>query len=325
VALRFAIQTPMTPGAIGVVALCSEDLDTDLAPLGLSVRVGQVRLCDLLGVDRGLVARWSPTRAELTPHGGVRVVRSLAEALRARGVTESALDPREAYPEAESLIEARALVALSMAPSERAIDLLLDQPRRWAGVDEGVSGECLAPNASLRHLLSPPLVVIAGPPNIGKSTLVNELSGRRVSIVADESGTTRDHVGVTLELDGLTVRCLDLPGLEEGASGPDAHAQTLSRRVLRGADLVLLCGSGGAPPPDPARLGIEAARTRRVQLRADLGETGWEADLRVSALKREGLEEMAWAVRGALVPDAAIEDPRPWRFWEASPGGEGRS
>ncbi|MFI4897163.1 MAG: GTPase [Phycisphaerales bacterium JB059] len=323
--MRFAIQTPLAPGAIGVVALCGEDLDADLASLGLSTPVGRVRHCDLLGVDRGLVARWSPTRADLTPHGGVRLMRTLAEALRARGVIEATLDPREAYPEAGSLIEARALAALSMAPSERAIDLLLDQPRRWSGVDEGVGEERLAPHAALRHLLHPPLVVIAGAPNIGKSTLVNELSGRRVSVVADESGTTRDHVGVTLELDGLTVRCLDLPGLEEGSTGPDARAQALARDVLRVSDLVLLCGSGETPPPDPEDLGIGGRLTRRVQLRSDLGESRWEADVRVSALAREGLEGLARAIRGALVPDRALADPRAWRFWEASPGGEGRS
>ncbi len=47
----------------------------------------------------------------------------------------------------------------------------------------------------LRRLIDPPLVVAIGPPNIGKSSLLNALAGRSVALVADEAGTTRDHVG----------------------------------------------------------------------------------------------------------------------------------
>lgn len=313
---RFAIQTPPAPGAIGVIALCSDRLDDALRALGIGdLGVGRVALRDLLGVDRGLVARWSLTRADLTPHAGVGVIRRLREALIERGCVEDPLDPLARYPEAQSLIEARMLAALSQAPCERAIDLLLDQPGRWAGLDDDASDERLVPGFHLRRLLEPALIVIAGAPNIGKSTLLNTLAGQRVSIVADQRGTTRDHVGVTLELDGLCVRALDLPGLDEDAQGADARAAELALRVARTADLALLCGDARTPPPTPEALSLSPERVIRVGLRADLGRASWGADHTVCAPEGRGIDELARLIRRRLVPDSALLDPRPWRFW----------
>ncbi len=312
----FSIQTPAAPGAIGVIALHSPELDTTLEQLGLRcVRVGQVVLRDLLGVDRGLVVRWSESRADLMPHAGVGVMRQMRDALVKRGFAQRGLDPRVAYPEAESRIEARMLAALAVAPSERAIDLLLAQPARWEGVAQGAPPESFVPPDHLRFLLEPALVVIAGRPNIGKSTLVNALAGRGVSVVADEAGTTRDHVGVMLELDALVVRCLDLPGLEAGAGEVGARAQRLAMDVARGADLTLLCGDAAHEPPEPGAIGHTESPALRLALRGDLGTPAWAPDLVVCAPERTGIDQLARLIRRRLVPDAALNDPRPWRFW----------
>lgn len=315
--MSFAIQTPPTPGAIGVIALRSDDLDAALDSLGVgAVAVGGVVLRDLLGVDRGLVARWSESRADLMPHAGVGVMRRLREALVEHGCVEAPLDPCDQYPEAETLIEARTLAALASAPSELAIDLLLDQPRRWEGVAEDAPDDQLVPGRHLQRLLDPPLIVIAGAPNIGKSTLLNTLTGRQVSVVADERGTTRDHVGVMLELDGLVVRALDLPGLDQNAVGADASARDLALRVARDADLALLCGDAQSEPPTPDDLSIQIGAVIRVGLRTDLGRPSWGPEHELCALNGEGVETLARHVRRRLVPDSALLDPRPWRFWD---------
>ena len=62
-----------------------------------------------------------------------------------------------------------------------------------------------------------PVVVIAGRPNVGKSTLFNRLAGRRSALVADTPGVTRDRKEAEALLRGRTVRLGDTPGLEEAA------------------------------------------------------------------------------------------------------------
>ena len=315
-ALTWQIQTPTSsPGAVAVVQICGADgaeIDAALARLGLgSIPVGRVVVRDVCGVDRGLVARWAESSVHLMPHGGAAVIRALTAALIAAGFEEAKdPDPRAVYPEASSLIEARMLAALARAASPLAIDLLLAQPRRW----EEQGAEAGGPNHDLQRLIEPPLVVAVGPPNIGKSSLVNALAGRRVSIVADEPGTTRDHVGVMIDMAGLVVRYVDTPGRRPAGwdvGEIEDEAARLADAVTARADLVLRCGDAGAAPlPAPP-----GARCLAVAMRADLGLPAWRHDAAVSALTGSGLRELAGLIRERLVGAAALADPRPWRFW----------
>jgi len=90
----------------------------------------------------------------------------------------------------------------------------------------------------------------------------------------------------------------------------DAEAACLARRVVGQADLVVSCGDAAAPP-----IQLDHPAILTVALRADLGPTSWGADALVSALRNEGLIGLARLVRRRLVPDQALTDPRPWRFW----------
>ncbi len=85
-------------------------------------------------------------------------------------------------------------------------------------------------------------VAIVGPPNAGKSSLINAMADRQVSIVSSEPGTTRDYVRLRMELDGAIVDVLDTAGLEtlEGQS-PRALAQGFTLQQIANADLVLFC------------------------------------------------------------------------------------
>jgi tRNA modification GTPase len=312
VGATWEIASPSGAGALGVVHLSaptSAELDLALASLGVTAPPGTVRAHDLLGVDRGVVIRWTGCCAHLYPHGGAAILRLLARRLEDAGLQRSpAPDPVRDYPEASDPIEARMLAALARAASPLAIDLLLDQPRRWR------AGAAESPwSTVLNRLIDPPLVVALGAPNIGKSTLANTLAGRSVAIVADEPGTTRDHVGVTIDLAGLVVRYVDTPGLGRDDAPPEERAALrVALDLAAGADLLLLCGDAASPPPNP----LPSRPALRLALRADLGTPTWPFDALLSAPRSLGLREAVTTTRDNLVPGEARRDQRAWRFWE---------
>jgi hypothetical protein len=310
--LVYTLATPPnTAAAIACVQVRAADadaLDAFVRANGVETPAGCPGLRDLLGIDEGLVIRWDTTTLDLFPHAGPAIIRRLARRLDELGL---AREDAYRYPESADEAEQRMLATLAAAASPLAVDLLLDQPRRWRA---HTPGGPLADDRVLRRLLTPPLVAAIGPPNIGKSTLLNTLAGRSVAIVADEAGTTRDHVGATLDLGGLVVRYLDTPGRSENAGGIDRAAIALADEAAAGADLLLACGDAASPPPEPGRPG-----TIRVCLRADLGEPSWSPDVLVCAHDGRGVPELVRAIRDRLVPPEALADPRPWRFWGGLP------
>ena len=82
-------------------------------------------------------------------------------------------------------------------------------------------------------------VVIAGPPNVGKSTLMNALARRDVSIVSAISGTTRDLIEVALELRGYPVTLVDTAGIRETDDPIEREGVARARRRAEEADLTL--------------------------------------------------------------------------------------
>ena len=311
------IQTPTAAaGAIAIIQLTAPDpaeINDALDRLGIApVVVGSVALRDLCGIDKGLIARWTPRLVHVMPHGGPAILRALAARLASAGLEHnSADDPGQTYPESRSLLEARMLDALSRAASPLGIDLLLDQPRRWAGFpgDPDAAPQPALADPALNRLIDPPLVVSMGAANIGKSSLLNALAGRRVAIVADEPGTTRDHIGVLIDMAGLVVRYVDTPGELATASPIQAEAAAISREVTSAADLVLSCGDAGMPPL-PSR-----ATALRIALRTDRGLPAWPFDAAVCAPSGQGLSTLVARIRDHLVPPSTLNDRRPWRFW----------
>src|SRR5487761_2486765 len=90
------------------------------------------------------------------------------------------------------------------------------------------------------QLVMLPLVVVAGRPNVGKSTLFNRLVGRRTALAADTPGVTRDRKEAEALLRGRRVRLVDTAGLEEAA--PETLAGRLqvgAGTAVAGADLVV--------------------------------------------------------------------------------------
>ena len=83
------------------------------------------------------------------------------------------------------------------------------------------------------------LVVIAGPPNAGKSSLLNALLGESRAIVSATPGTTRDSIEEWLDIDGWPVRLVDTAGLRETADAIEGEGVSRARDLIKGADIVL--------------------------------------------------------------------------------------
>ncbi len=319
------IETPRSVmGAIAMIRV----VHPDPSVLGLiDPAPGEVRLGSVFGIDEAVIIRWDADSIMLMPHGGVAIVRAISGALVKQGVPiAEVVDPVGAYPEAENEIEAWMLYVLSQAVSPLAVDLLLDQPRRWKsmGVDrlsDAYRAVEVADAKVLDRLIVPRVVAAVGRANVGKSTLLNALAGESVALVADVAGTTRDHVGVLVDLGGLVVRWIDTPGIDERIGAGDEIEIAL--RVISQADLIVHCiDAGDARGELDARLeSAIRAKTPRVQvgMRTDLGSARCSVDVAVGFGRDgqlAGIESLVRSLGESLVPRAFLADERPWRFWD---------
>jgi tRNA modification GTPase len=124
-------------------------------------------------------------------------------------------------------------------------------------------------------------VVVGGPPNAGKSSLLNALVQRDAAITSTLPGTTRDLIEAPTAIGGIPFVLVDTAGLRDGGDEVEAIGVALARSSLDAADLVLWLGEAeDAPDGAPAIL---------VRSKCDLGCPGADSRLRVSALTGEGL------------------------------------
>jgi tRNA modification GTPase len=136
-------------------------------------------------------------------------------------------------------------------------------------------------------------IAVLGPPNAGKSTLINVLAQRDVAIVADLPGTTRDVLEARVEIGGVPVTLLDTAGLRESAD--PVEAEGVRRALVRAgeADLLLVA----AAPGEAALSDLPAhPRVLRVATKADLGPGDAAADMAVSARTGAGMEVLREAL-----------------------------
>ncbi|MEX2465819.1 MAG: tRNA uridine-5-carboxymethylaminomethyl(34) synthesis GTPase MnmE [Gemmatimonadota bacterium] len=150
------------------------------------------------------------------------------------------------------------------------------------------------------------LVVLAGRPNVGKSSLYNALLGRERAIVTEEPGTTRDALEAGVELGGFPFRLVDTAGLRETERRVEKLGIEVTRRYLGEADVVLLCVEAGAGVLEAERgflRDVDGRKVVVVETKADeMGDEegpGGEARgaevtdrVRVSALTGDGLDRL---------------------------------
>lgn len=122
-------------------------------------------------------------------------------------------------------------------------------------------------------------VVLAGPPNVGKSSLLNALSKSDAAIVSDEAGTTRDLKEIPLDINGQLVTLIDSAGLRETTSRAETIGVERARDAMRSADLVLWLQAPDVPAEAPPDLGWSSVEhpngpsLLRIGTKSDLGVT----------------------------------------------------
>lgn len=208
------------------------------------------------------------------------------------------------------------LLSLS-AEAERAID--------YDEADEGISATLGDQCGGLAHELQewldrPPLerlkegvrVVVAGPPNSGKSSLLNAIVGEDRAIVSDIPGTTRDHIEVPLALSGVPILLTDTAGLRDSADEVEAIGVARAANLMEAADILLWLGEPDSTPDHPL--------TVQVQSKADLpGRPGAaEGAFQVSSVTGQGIAELLARIetlaRNLLPAESTIAlNRRQWR------------
>lgn len=140
------------------------------------------------------------------------------------------------------------------------------------------------------------LVVLAGPPNAGKSSLMNALLGERRVLVSATPGTTRDSIEEWLDVDGYPVRLVDTAGLRTTGDAIEGEGVKRAEELIERADLVLALGACDLP-----RVSRLATRVLKIHAKCDLDDVRDPAlGLRVSAVTGEGLDELRQAIAAQL-------------------------
>ena len=152
--------------------------------------------------------------------------------------------------------------------------------------------------AEVRLLKSGALVVLAGSPNAGKSSLLNALLEENRAIVSDVPGTTRDSIEAWIDLDGWPVRLVDTAGLRETRDEIESEGVKRSEELVSKADLVLWLGNS----PSVSRL---PSSVLKLHPKCDLGRG---EGLNVSAKTGEGLEDLKRAIVAKLEEKVAAAD-----------------
>jgi tRNA modification GTPase len=204
---------------------------------------------------------------------------------------DRARDWRGRIIEASALVEAGIdfadegdVPAELMAPALQKIKALLAE-----------ISDVLAAQARSERMRDGLVVAIAGPPNVGKSTLMNQLARREVAIVSPHAGTTRDVIEVQLDLDGYPVTVIDTAGIRETDDPVEQEGVRRARTRAAEADLVLWLSdrepselpSHGNTPVWLVRNKIDLELSRATQSDRHFG---------ISATRGDGLAELVSAL-----------------------------
>ncbi|MFM7109349.1 MAG: GTPase [Planctomycetaceae bacterium] len=331
-ALLVSLLTPPGRGALAVVGLagCDAAATVDRAFAARGGRPVAAREDGAIAFgswratgEEVVVVRRHADLVEVHCHGGVAAAAAVIASLVAGGAEEVTW-PRwlAAIGESETIVEAYEVLARVGGPKAAriiarqaagAVDAEMERIRRLrAGggheaADAAVARLLRAARVGLR-LTRPWRVVVAGPVNAGKSSLVNSLAGHARCIVSAEPGTTRDLVETRLVLDGWEMDLVDTAGLrhEDEATGPVERAGIArAASAAAAADLVLRVWPADVGPPAAARPD-EILVVSKTDVTTAVRR--WPAEaVPTSAVTGSGIAELATTLVARLVPEERDE------------------
>jgi tRNA modification GTPase len=337
--------TPQGRGAVAVVVVDGPEAREAVRQFFMPVtrwgagdpQVGRISF-GRWGGERGeelIVCRRGEDQFEIHCHGGGAAAPAIIGQLVSRGCrrmswqewtrrqveSQHGVDPSASRRDATTV---GAQVALASATTLRAGVVLLDQyhgalsraidtareallAAEWDRASEVIDRILQFRELGL-HLTSPWRVVLAGAPNVGKSSLINAIAGYQRAIVSPTPGTTRDVVTVNTAIDGWPVQLADTAGLRATEDELESAGVALAGAEIREADLVVQVSdaSADATDDDIVNFNREAARVIRVWNKADLLPNRDRASKPsfVSALTSEGVPELIAAIGAVLVPES---------------------
>jgi tRNA modification GTPase len=269
-----AVMTGPGMGAIATIQLFGEAAGDALRQVfrirsgrSFEPAAGQVLLGGIVDedeiVDEVTVGCEGPCTFAIHCHGNPLIVARIMELLRRHGAqavpAEQLLAGVWASRKAHDAIGVEAKLALAAVKTIEGAAIIVNQVkaglsetiRRWQDQLDSMPLERIAAEAQgiLKHseparlILSGCTIALVGPPNTGKSTLLNTLAGREKAIVSDIRGTTRDWVSAEIHLPPLAVTLIDTAGLDSvvcASDSIDQAAQEKTATMVARADLVLL-------------------------------------------------------------------------------------
>ncbi len=306
------------PGAFDVVArhfVTRSDRPLADFPPGRIV-VGQVGPSG----EEVVLNRLSDAAIDLHCHGGLAAVARLEAIFLSGGCRQVSWQEWTANQEADPFAAA-ARLALAEARTTRAAAILLDQYRGalrrameqtesslQAGAKEAARQQIetlLAHADTGLHLIRPWQVVVAGQPNVGKSSLINAIAGYQRAIVHRAPGTTRNVVGVQTAVDGWPVEISDTAGLRETREKIEQAGIDLARQKILAADLIVLVFDRSQPWSEQDQALLESCPTALcVHNKNDLPRAPGQrpSGMELSAMHSAGIDALCHEIAHRLVP-----------------------
>ncbi len=333
------------PLAVSFVQQCWRPNQGDKSlPLN-AIRYGFTQFDGAAGGESIVLCRTHEHRVEIHCHGGRLASDTIIRNLVACGAKEQRPYVCETGNSDEQIVlEARE--DLRRAVTLRTTAILLDQFRGALGREldtiksnliAGETAEALRRLSQLKdrsqlgsHLIEPWRVVLAGPPNSGKSSLLNMLLGYSRAIVHEQAGTTRDLLSERSSLEGWPIELIDGAGIRTATDAIEATGieQTLQRIASADCTLLLVDRTTGWTENHAQILNHCSGRVVLVVTKSDLihnnakgsddpsGNLPWSIVARVntSCVTGAGLRELISTVVAVLVPQSIqAGDPVPFR------------
>jgi len=268
-----AVMTGKGTGAIATIQICGDSakgiLEKLFKPLP-ELKVGEIRVGTITDgnqpIDQVTIGCEGRDTFAINCHGNPLIVERIMQLLKQQGVELLTAEQLLCKISAESnTIALEAKLTLPKVKTIEGTKIILNQ------IDSGLSASAKnwLRNNNLHHIASEAeniiaagqiarliifgcRIVLAGPPNTGKSTLLNRLCGKQKAIVTDIKGTTRDWVSADFHIGPLAVELVDTAGLDERLADDDdidKSAQQMAAEILNQADLVLLVLDNSQPAP----------------------------------------------------------------------------